>query len=71
MSATPSVSLDVVTGRFRLASPRIALVLGVLYVGLLVAWVPLSVLAHQLTFGSLFLLLLVPFAAVGVLVSVG
>jgi len=68
-AAAPSGGVEVEKGHFRLGSPWTALVLGLLYVGLLVAWVPLSVLAHQFTFGSLFLLLLVPFAAVGVLVA--
>jgi hypothetical protein len=59
-----------VVGRFRLASPRSALWLGVLYLGLLVAAVPLSALARQLTGGALGgLLVMLPFAAVGLLVA--
>jgi len=53
-----------------LASPPLAVWLGVLYVGLLVAAVPLSVLARQFPGGTLFaFLLFLPFAGVGVLVA--
>jgi putative effector of murein hydrolase LrgA (UPF0299 family) len=53
----------------RLASPRLAIGLGLLYVVLLVAVLPLSALADQFTLGSVSLLIFVPFAAVGVLVA--
>jgi hypothetical protein len=54
----------------RLASPRLAVVLGGLWFALLVAVLPLSALAGQFTFGSLSLLIFVPFVAVGGLVAV-
>ncbi len=69
MNANPSL-LSEPSGRFRLASPRLAVWLGALYVGLLVAAVPLSVLARQFPGGTVFaFLLFLPFAGVGVLVA--
>ena len=56
-------------GWARLASPRAAVVLAMVYVVLLAAVTPLAVMARQLSAGSLFLLLFVPFAAVGFLVA--
>jgi hypothetical protein len=52
-----------------LASPRLAVGVGCLYLALLVAVLPLSALAGQFTLGSVSLLIFVPFAAVGVLVA--
>ena len=70
MSANPTVRLDVAAGRFRLLASRVALPLGALVLGLLVAAVPLSVLAHQFTFGGLGpVLFTIPFACVGLLVA--
>jgi MFS family permease len=53
----------------RLATPRLAVGFGCLYLALLVAVLPLSALADQFTVGSVSLLIFVPFAAVGVLVA--
>ena len=71
MSVDPGVSADVGAGRFRLASPRTALVLGMLALLLLIVAVPLSVLAHQFTSNGLFpFLVMLPFAGVGLVVAV-
>jgi putative effector of murein hydrolase LrgA (UPF0299 family) len=67
VNANPSVRLRGVTDR--LASPRLAVGLGLLYLVLLVAMLPLSALADQFTLGSVSLLIFVPFAAVGVLIA--
>jgi hypothetical protein len=62
VNATPEVA----GGRFGLASPRSAAVLGVLALLLALAGVPLSALAHQLTFtGEGIFVAIVPFALVG------
>ena len=53
----------------RLASPRLAVGFGCLYLAMLVAVLPLSALAGQFTVGSVSLLIFAPFAAVGVLVA--
>ena len=61
-------SLDqprVVAGLLRLASPRTALVLGVLTALLIVAAVPLAVASHQLSQGFI----VIPFGAVGYVVA--
>jgi hypothetical protein len=66
VSATPGVLPDAVTGRFRLASPRIALVLGAAMVVSMVAAVPLWALAG----GDGFLgVALVPFGIVGAVIA--
>jgi hypothetical protein len=67
VNANPAVRLRGVADR--LASPRLAIGLGLLYVVLLVAVLPLSALADQFTIGTVALLIFVPFAAVGVLVA--
>ena len=67
MNANPVVRLRGVADRF--ASPRLAIGLGVLYLVLLVAVLPLSALADQFTVGTVSLLIFVPFAAVGVLIA--
>jgi hypothetical protein len=58
-------------GRFRLASPAVASVLGVLAVLLLGAAVALSILAHQFAWSDVpqLFLVVIPFAVVGVVVA--
>jgi hypothetical protein len=57
-------------GSFRLVSPRVALLLGALVLGLLIAALPLSVMAHQFGVGGLGpVLFTIPFAGVGALVA--
>ena len=66
MNANPSARLDAVAGRFRLASPRVALLLGALGLGCLMGAVPLAAFAHQLGVGGLvFFLIMLPFGVVG------
>ena len=68
MSATPTVQKEVATGRFRLASPRTVLLLGVLWLGLLVGGLPLAAFAHQFS-GVGGFLPVAPFAVVGVVLA--
>ena len=72
MSAVaPIERVDATPRRFWLASPRTALGLALVWLGFLVAAIPLAVLARQFVFGSLvFLLLMAPFTLVGLLVAV-
>jgi hypothetical protein len=70
VNANPIVPPDVAAGRFRPASPRLAVSLGLLYLGLLLSAAPLSALAHQLTVGAIApLLVFAPFAGVGLVVA--
>jgi hypothetical protein len=70
VNANPNVRPDVALGSFRLVSPRVALLLGGLALGLLIAAVPLSVMAHQFGVGGLGpVLFTIPFAGVGALVA--
>ena len=56
-------------GWVRLASPRVALAFAIFYLLLLAAMVPLAIMARQVSANSLFLLLFLPFAAVGFLIA--
>lgn len=71
MTTNPSLRPEGQTGRFRLASPRTAVILGALALVLFLAVVPLSILARQFTVSGLFfpVLLIVPFACVGLPVA--
>ena len=58
------------SGWLRFATPRAALVLGLIWLGLLVAGVPLAAVAHQLTYsGAGILIPIAPFALVGVVLA--
>jgi hypothetical protein len=64
------VQPEPVLGRFRWASPRTALVLGVLALLVLLATVPLAALAHQLSLSNVgSTAILAPFAIVGFVVA--
>jgi hypothetical protein len=69
VNANPSVDL-MPRGWGRLASPQVALWLGILWFGLLVAGLPLAALAHQFTFtGAGIFVPITPFALVGVVLA--
>jgi len=69
MSANPCVQAEVPIGRFRLASPRIAVVLGGLFVVLLAAFAVLLLLAHEFgQFGPPFVIA-APCGMVGFLIA--
>ena len=63
--------VEAATGRIRLASPRTAVILGGLTLVLLLAGVPLSILAHKPVDDALFVpvLWVVPFVCLGVPVA--
>jgi hypothetical protein len=71
MNANPSVQPELAVGRFRLASPRAAQLLGIVTLVLLAANLPLVALAHEFTFSNLALgaFLGLPFAVVGMVVA--
>jgi hypothetical protein len=66
------VTRDAIPGRFRLASPATALVLGGLALALMIVDVPLAGLAHQgldASSGSVPVWVLAPFAVVSLMVA--
>jgi hypothetical protein len=70
VNANPSLRPGGVTGVSRFASPRTALVVGFVWLGLLVGSLPLAAFAHQLTFGGEGIFLpIAPFALVGLVLA--